>query len=190
LTSLRFVKQVLKAGSTDSTFQKSFFDPGVPTVVFYDSEIQVVQGQDQLESMKLSQRTENRRVFAKCCGTPLAISADHSHLNLVYCPVVKPVEAKACAQDEIPFPQSILDQPTFLVLAHRLGDAATNQQTKTKHPNMKIIPHHFAPVSILSMVCRLLLLIGMGARGPGKGFPVEGQKKVGIGYESIPQQME
>jgi hypothetical protein len=159
-------------------------------VLFYDSEIKVVEGQDQLEHMKLSKTTENRRVFAKCCGTPLAISPDHSHLNLVYCPVVKPLEAKACAEDEVPFPEPVLDQPTVLLLAYRLGEDATNQETNVKHPNMKIVPHHFAPVSILNIVSRLILLIVMGARGPGKGFPVEGDKKVGIGYEAIPKQMK
>jgi hypothetical protein len=159
-------------------------------VLFYDSEIKLVEGHDQLEHMKLSKRTENRRVFAKCCGTPLAICPDHSHLNLVYCPVVKPLEAKACAEHEIPFPERVLDQPTVLLLAYHLGDDATNQETKSKHPNMKIVPHHFAPLSILSILSRLILLIGMGARGPGKGFPVEGDKKVGIGYEAIPKQMK
>ena len=177
----------------DTTYQKPFFDPGVPTIVLYDSEINVVEGQEHLQHMKLSKKTENRRIYTTCCGTPLGISADHSHLNLIYCPVVKPLDFLDCDKDknEIPFPHEVLEQPSMCVLASRLdlddqNDGANDfaDVYKTKYPNMKYIKDHFAPKEILKVAGRLLLLIGMGTRGPGKGFVID-DKEIGIGYESI-----
>ena len=55
---------------------------------------------------------------------------------------------------------------------------------------MKIIPTIVAPVEISKIVFRLLLLLGMGARGPGEGFVLGPEKEIGHGYESIPKLMK
>ena len=153
----------------------------------YDSEVKVTTGTENLEHMKLSKKTENRRVFAKCCGTPIGIAPDHSHLNLVYTNLLSPV--KDCKEDEVPFPESILHNATTLFFASRLGESC-KKEAASKHPEMRVVPTVVAPRHILAIVARLLLLIGMGARGPGEGFPVGEDKKVGIGYEAIPKQMQ
>lgn len=176
----------MKEGSSDEAFQKGFFDPAVPTILLYDSEIIVTAGKENLESMKLSEKTENRRVFAKCCGTPIAIAPDHSHLNLVYCSIIKP--STDCGENEIPFPAAIIDHPTVLLHAENLDSIA--DEFKTKHPTMKIIPTLVAPVEIFKILARLGLLLGMGSRGPGEGFPLGEGKTIGYGIESIPKKMK
>lgn len=180
--------QVLEAGKSDKAFRKSYFDPGVAQVLFYDSEVDIIQGSEYLEHMKLSAKTENRRVFARCCGSPISVSPDHSHLNLVYCSVVKPTPEKDCGDTEIPFPAKVLDEPTVLLHAGSLDDSAATVD-KTRHPDMQVVSGAFAPATIFSIISRLILLLGMGDRGPGKGFPVAKGKEVGIGYDSIPVQM-
>lgn len=177
-------------GSTDAAFQKTFFDPGVPTILFYDSEIKVTHGKELLENMKLSKKTENRRVFAKCCGTPIAICPDHSHLNLVYSNIITPSAfSKKANSNEIPFPEDVLQNATVCLHASHLETADTDA-AKEKYPEMKIVAGAGAPIEIVKIISRLLLLIGMGQRGPGDGFPVGEGKTVGIGYESIPKLMK
>ena len=136
--------------------------------------------------MKLSKKTENRRIFAKCCGTPLAISADHSHLNLVYSNLIKPINDWNCKENEVPYPTSVCAQYAVCLHAENLGNIP--DEYKKKYPTMKIIPTLVAPVTILGILGRLVLLMGMGSRGPGQGLYLE--KEIGIGYESIPKLMK
>ncbi|CAB9520270.1 expressed unknown protein [Seminavis robusta] len=181
-----YCKAVLKEGSTEDAFQESFFNPGVPTILFYSSEIKLVSGKELLAHMKISPKTENRRVFTTCCGTPLSISPDGSPLNLVYCPTISPLTD--CGENEVPFPREVLDKPTLCFHGRKfLEDPAS--QVKAKQPQMTVIAEHNAPKFVLGMIGRLLLLVGLGAKGPGEGFPVEDGKTVGIGYEAITKSM-
>ena len=179
---------MLNEGSTDEAFKKGFFDPAVPTLQFYDSELVVAAGKEHLEHMKLSTKTENRRIFAKCCGTPIGISTDHSHMNLVYSNLIKPTKDGECGENEVPFPTTVIGQFGVCLHAENLG--AFPEEYKKKHPTMKIIPTTVAPVEIIKILSRLALLIGMGARGPGEGFALGSEKEIGYGYESIPKQMK
>ena len=153
--------KVLKEGSSDAAFQNEFFDPAIPTLQLYDSEIQITAGKVHLEHMKLSKKTENRRVFAKCCGTPIAICPDHSHLNLVYSNLIKPTKDWNCKENEIPFPTSVIEQFGVCLWANKLSKISEDH--KKKYPTMKIIPTIVAPVEISKIVFRLLWLLGMGA---------------------------
>jgi len=187
---MTYFLQVLTEGSAEQGFKDAYFDPGIPTVQLYDSEISVRRGSEYLEHMKLSQKTENRRVYARCCGTPIAIAPDHSHLNLVYCPIISPVTAGDNEDtDEVPFPAKILNQPTVCLYTARLGQGFNLEQTRTKHPQMQLVSTVFCPSVIASMLGRLALLLVLGQRGPGQGFPVGQGKTVAIGFESIKRTM-
>ncbi|KAL3938488.1 MAG: hypothetical protein SGARI_001727 [Bacillariaceae sp.] len=179
---MSYCKAVLKEGSSlPPAFQKGFFDPGIPTLLLYDSEIVVAKGKEHLESMKLSPKTENRRVFAACCGTPIAIAPDHQHLNL------------NCKENEVPFPSSVIDTPTLIVHASHIMDTMDKDkeaQVSKKHPTMKIIPTVVAPLEILKIINRLLLLLVLGDRGPGQGLPMDSDKTLGIGIESVAEKMK
>ena len=61
---------------------------------------------------------------------------------------------------------------------------------QTKHPDMVIVPTVVAPIAIGKIVARLLLLLVLGERGPGNGFPVSTGKTVKIGYDTIVETLQ
>ncbi|CAB9523411.1 expressed unknown protein [Seminavis robusta] len=177
-----YCKAVLKEGSTDDAFQNSFFNPGVPTILLYSSEIKIVAGKEYLEHMKLSPKTDNLRVFTTCCGTPVSVSSESAPMNLVYCPNIHP--STKCGQNEVPFPKDVLDKSTLCFHGARfLKDPPS--LAKAEQIQMRVVAEANAPGFILGLLGRLVLLVGLGARGPGEGFPVADGKTVGIGYDSI-----
>jgi hypothetical protein len=112
---------------------------------------------------------------------------------LVYCPIVKqPNPTTKLAHNEIPFPTSVLEQPALCFHGATLlkDDGTVPTEIASQHPTMTIIPHHFAPRFIFGMIGRLVLLTGLGARGPGQGFPLAEGKQVSVGVESISKRMK
>jgi hypothetical protein len=140
----------------------------------YDSEILVTKGQDYIQSMKLSKKTENRRIYTKCCGTPLGISDDRVGVNMIVPNLIKKTTA-LLEPNEIDFPNLPLE-PTVCLYADN-----TKAAGKTISPqSMKLIPSTFAPGFIGLCLYRVALLAAVGGRGPGKGFPTNGQVEIGI----------
>lgn len=140
----------------------------------YDSEILVTKGQKHIQSMKLSKRTENRRCYAKCCGTPLGDSIDHVGINLIYPNLIEKTTVPL-EPNEIDFPMSLLTPTLCLYADHNKAIG------KTVAPDtMEMIPSTFAPKFISKCLYRVALLAAVGGRGPGKGFPTNGDIDIGI----------
>ena len=145
--------------------------PGVDTTILYDSEIQVVRGQSYLQSMKLSPKSDNRRIYSTCCGTPMLISSESAPVNLVYC-----CNMKGEKDGE---PSVINVTPSRCV--HAPDDAKVPEGSTTT----RIAKGTFAPVLILNAISRLLLLTFVGSYGPGSGVPIGEGKEMEIGLDSI-----
>jgi hypothetical protein len=138
----------------------------------YDSEISVTKGQDLVKSMKLSDKTPNRRVYSKCCATPLGVSLDNMGTNLVYPPNI--TKTNLLHPDEMAFPSESLE-PEMCLFSN-----STKPQKKVFPENLLLIPSAFAPKFIGLYISRLVVLLGLGAKGPGKGFPTTGELDIGI----------
>jgi hypothetical protein len=160
-------------------------------MLFYDSELSVTRGKEHLESIKLSIKTENRRIFASCCGTPIAIAPEHSYLNLVYSNLIRSVPQMSCQEKEVPYPMSVVRSYNLVLHAENLNlDENATKDIQSKHPSMKIIPTVVAPVEISKILGRLVLLLALGSSGPGEGFPMGQGKAIGYGIESISKKMK
>lgn len=140
----------------------------------YDSEILVTKGQDQIQSMKLSKKTENRRIYTKCCGTPLGISVDHVGINMIVPNLIQKTTAPL-ESNEVDFPD-IPPEPTLCLYVDNTKAAGKEISPKS----MKLIPSTFAPAFIGICLYRVALLAAVGGRGPGKGFPTNGEVEIGI----------
>ena len=162
-----FCEEVIKQGSSKLTI-KDMGQPGISTTVFYNSELKVLKGQEYLESMKHTEGSNNRRIYSKCCGTPIAISDTGAPLNLVYCCNFKPVEGK-----------EIVNMTPICCFHSRKEDAVPAGS------NIRMINGTVAPRSILEIITRLILLAFVGSYGTGTGIPHGNDKTVGIGLSSI-----
>jgi Family of unknown function (DUF6151) len=165
---------VVEAGASKTKLLE-ICTPGFPCLSLYDSEILVTKGQNLLKSMKLSAKSENRRIHSTCCNTPLAISVDHTSLNLVNYLFVQ-TKTNAYDLHEIGFP------PDVLIPAVCLHGKTAQANRKINPESMKVVPYVDAKY-ILGIISRVLLLLLLGTRGPGAGFPTTGD--IDIGIESI-----
>jgi hypothetical protein len=137
----------------------------------YDSEISVTRGQNLVKSMKLSEKTPNRRVYSKCCATPLGVSLDSMGTNLVYPPNITETNLQP---DDIAFPPESLE-PQMCLFSNN-----TRPEKKVFPEDLLLISSAFAPKFIGLYISRLVILLGLGAKGPGKGFPTTGELDIGI----------
>lgn len=144
--------------------------PGIDTTILYDSEMQVTRGQSYLQSMKLSQNSDNRRIYSTCCGTPILISSESAPVNLVYC-----CNMKGEKDGE---PSTINVTPACCVHAPENSKAPEGSKMRIAHGT-------FAPIFILNTIGRLLLLVFAGSYGPGTGVPIGDGKEMEIGMDTI-----
>ena len=184
------VKKVLDSGGSGKIpqeYKDQFCSPGVPCLQLYDSEILVKKGHEYISSMKFTAKSDNRRVYASCCGTPLAISIESAPLDLIHPPTMTMVDEddadgnNQTNTNTIPFPTKDL-VPTVCVHSHNMSE--DDPKYHSGPPTMKMAHHENAPGFILYTIGRLIVLaLGIGSYGPGKGFPKN--EPVGIGLDSI-----
>lgn len=153
---VQFCDQVLASGS--ATFDE-FCSPGAPHLLLYDSEIHMVKGQEHLKSMKLSTKAGNRRIYAACCGTPMSVSPDRSHLNMIYTPNLK--EEEVLYEMEVDLPRL---PPRAVFFASKATGPAPPGTANT----------------LLHCLSRLVVLLFLGEKGPGAGFPTVGPVEIGL----------
>jgi len=110
--------------------------------------------------MKLSKGSDCRRLYASCCGTPLAIQAGPLPWYLFY--------ARNIETGEIPTKASI----------------CVRAQRDAQGDDLKIVKGAFAPMLVVTMLSRIVLLAFVGSYGPGTGLPSD-CGPLGIGAASI-----
>lgn len=146
--------------------------PGNPNMVLYDGEICVDQGKEFIKSMKLSEKTPNRRIYSRCCGTPLGISIDGSGINMVnYLAIQKCT--KKLVENEVDFPPEVLEPSCCL------HGSEAKPEKKVKPESLKIVPKVEAKFMATHFV-RVFFYAILGTRGPGTGFPTVGEVDIGI----------
>ena len=164
---IQFCKTVLESGS--ATFENQFCSPGAPNMVLYDSELHLVKGQEHLKSMKLTTKSGNRRIYAACCGTPMSISPDRSHLNLIYTPNIQ--EEEVLDEMEVDLPRL---PPSAVFFASKGTVRPAPPGTET---------------TILHCISRLVFLYFLGEKGPGEGFPTVGPVEIGLDSIKVNQKV-
>ena len=154
--------KVIESGSYKKE-QAETCTPGNPNMVLYDSEICVDQGEEFIKSMKLSEKTPNRRIYSKCCGTPLGISIDGSGINMVNYLVVQNCNKKL-EKNEVDFPSEVLEPSCCL------HGSEAKPDKKVKPESLKIVPKVEATF-MASHFLRIFFYAILGTKGPGYRIP-------------------
>lgn len=152
-----------------ATNSERYFSPGVHLMLFFDQEVHFRKGKEYLKAVKLTKKSANRRLYASCCGTPLAI-AEHGLNHLFAANILSCEKLQA---EEVP----LTSTPPTVCLHYR-----ENRMPGETPRGTKVIPWIVAPRAIGGIIARLIVTAPF-YKGTGNGFPLT--EDLSIGLESI-----